>query len=85
MLLKWQYVSAAGCALRASLGTRFTRTQVTPRSSALNAVVEDAQMCQMVIPTPQSLQRMQSSKIRDETKMADLNSLREALPKAGCQ
>ncbi|ECA5023922.1 hypothetical protein EWG06_10320 [Salmonella enterica subsp. enterica serovar Virchow] len=43
-------------ALRASLGTRFTRTQVTPRSSALNADVEDAQMFQMVIPTPQSLQ-----------------------------
>lgn len=42
MSLKWQYVSAAGCALRASLGTRFTRTQVTPRSSALNAYVEDA-------------------------------------------
>jgi Tfp pilus assembly major pilin PilA len=42
MLLKWQYVSAAGCALRASLGTRFTRTQVTPRSSALNAYVENA-------------------------------------------
>ncbi|WP_447868508.1 hypothetical protein [Rahnella aceris] len=42
MLLKWQYVSAAGCALRASLGARFTRTQVTPRSSALNAYVEDA-------------------------------------------
>ena len=42
MSLKWQYVSAAGCALRASLGTRFTRPQVTPRSSALNAYVEDA-------------------------------------------
>lgn len=61
MLLKWQYVSAAGCALRASLGTRFTRTQVTPRSSAFNAVVEDAQMFQMVIPTTQSSQRMQTS------------------------
>ncbi|WP_072066000.1 hypothetical protein [Erwinia piriflorinigrans] len=54
--LKRQCVSSASYALRASLGTRFTRTQVTPRSSALNAVVEDAQMCQMVIPTPQSSQ-----------------------------
>jgi len=85
MLLKRQCVSADRYALRASLGTRFTRTQVTPRSSALNAVVEDAQMCQMVIPAPQSLQRMQSSKIRGETKRTDSNSLRKALPKAGCQ
>ncbi|EDS7818025.1 hypothetical protein GQT34_001158 [Salmonella enterica] len=55
---KWQCVSSASYALRASLGTRFTRTQVTPRSSALNAVVEDAQM---VIPTPQSSQRQAAS------------------------
>ncbi|TNL02347.1 hypothetical protein CYD30_27055 [Kosakonia cowanii] len=47
--------------MRASLGTRFTRTQVTPRSSAFNAVVEDAQMFQMVIPSTQSSQRMQTS------------------------
>ncbi|PTA95533.1 hypothetical protein CRX67_01060 [Enterobacteriaceae bacterium A-F18] len=45
-------------ALRASLGTRFTRTQVTPRFSAHNAVVENAQM---VILTPQNSQRMQPS------------------------
>ncbi|AWE47594.1 hypothetical protein GL62_09020 [Salmonella enterica subsp. enterica] len=55
-LSKWQCVSSASYALRASLGTRFTRAQVTPRSSALNAVVEYAQMFQMVIPTPQSSQ-----------------------------
>ncbi|OWS77063.1 hypothetical protein CBW22_02730 [Pantoea sp. VS1] len=67
-LFKRQCVSAASYALRASLGTRFTRTQVTPRSSALNAAVEDAQM---FIPTSQSLQRMQSSKNRDETKKTD--------------
>ena len=48
-------------ALRASLGTRFTRAQVTPRSSALNAVVEDAQMFQMVISTLQSSQRPAAS------------------------
>ncbi|PTA89139.1 hypothetical protein CWM66_18715 [Kosakonia sp. H7A] len=64
---------------RASLGTRFTRTQVTPRSSALNAVVEDAQMFQMVIPTPQSLQRMQSSKNRDETKKTDQKVCRKTV------
>jgi len=42
---------------RASLGTRFTRTQVTQRSSAFNANVEDAQMFQMVIPALQSSQQ----------------------------
>ncbi|PQK77164.1 hypothetical protein CG428_08835 [Pantoea ananatis] len=59
--LKVQCVSADRNALRASLGTRFTRTQVTPRSSAFNAIVENAQMFQMVIPTTQISQRMQTS------------------------
>ncbi|WP_145476924.1 hypothetical protein [Yersinia similis] len=40
--MKWQNVSAAGHALRASLGTRFTRSQVTPRTFALNAYVKNA-------------------------------------------
>ncbi|NIE53009.1 hypothetical protein F3J41_13245 [Pantoea sp. Ap-870] len=53
--------------MRASLGTRFTRTQVTPRSSALNAVVEDAQMFQMVIPTSQSLQTEFSVRTKEKT------------------
>jgi len=54
--LKWQYVSAAGCALRASLGTRFTRSQVTPRSSALNAFVEDTKCSNWHTHGPQNLQ-----------------------------
>ena len=56
MSLKWQYVSAAGCALRASLGTRFTRSQVTPRSSALNAFVEDTKCSNWHTHGPQNLQ-----------------------------
>jgi hypothetical protein len=58
LTLKVQCVSADRYALRASLGTRFTRTQVTPRSSAFNANVEDAQMFQMVIPALQSSQQL---------------------------
>jgi len=56
MSLKWQYVSAADCALRASLGTRFTRPQVTSRSSALNAYVEDAKCSKWHTHCPQSSQ-----------------------------
>ena len=54
--MKGQYVSAAGYALRASLGTRFTRSQVTPRSSALNAFVEDAKCSNWHTHGPQNLQ-----------------------------
>ncbi|ECC3312154.1 hypothetical protein XS17_21720 [Salmonella enterica subsp. enterica] len=82
-LLKRQFVSSASYALRASLGTRFTRTQVTPRSSALNAAVEDDQMFQMVIPTSQSLQRMQSSKIETKRRI-QTNASAGRLSKTAC-
>ncbi|MBJ9136111.1 hypothetical protein [Citrobacter farmeri] len=83
-LLKRQCVSSASYALRASLGTRFTRTQVTPRSSALNAVVEDAQMFQMVIPTPQSSQRAAVVKItrRNEENRLNWSALKRCLKPA---
>ncbi|MFQ6249397.1 hypothetical protein ACLMPM_24335 [Yersinia enterocolitica] len=42
MSLKWLFVSTAGRALRASLGTRFTRSQVTPRSLAFSTNVKYA-------------------------------------------
>lgn len=42
MLLKWLFVSTTGRALRASLGTRFTRSQVTPRSLAFSTNVKYA-------------------------------------------
>lgn len=56
MSLTGQYASAASYALRASLGTRFTRTQVTPRSSALNAFVENAKCSNWHTHGPQSSQ-----------------------------
>jgi hypothetical protein len=70
MLLKWQYVSAAGCALRASLGTRFTRTQVTPRSSALNAYVEDAKCTNWHTHSPQSSQPVADDKASNQSETA---------------
>jgi hypothetical protein len=69
-------------ALRASLGTRFTRTQVTPRSSAHNAVVEDAQMFQMVIPTPQNSLRDYSVKSNESERENDKNVLKISYEKA---
>jgi hypothetical protein len=70
MLLKWQYVSAAGCALRASLGTRFTRTQVTPRSSALNAYVENAKCSNWHTHGPQISQPVADVKASNRSETA---------------
>jgi len=67
MLLKWQYVRAAGCALRASLGTRFTRTQVTQRSSCSQC---ERGRCQISIgiPTARKVRKRQlTSKYQTET------------------
>ncbi|MDS4036822.1 hypothetical protein RKI04_11205 [Citrobacter amalonaticus] len=72
-MLKRQCVSSASNALRASLGIRFTHTQVTTRSSALNTVVEDAKMFQMVISTPQNSQRAAVVKITRQNEENKLN------------